>query len=137
MPNRHSSGDALRPALRPLRGSALRASHEAANASSPKDSIPNAAQELRNNADALTKWMESVSEQQREAIYGFSGRGYPLEQRVADALDIGFRLASSVIHLAKTVASAIETQSAKTEGLGPQDESAVAKPDAQGGQHDT
>ena len=37
----------------------------------------------------------------------------------------------------KRTASAIETRSAKTEGLGPQDESAVAKPDAQGGQHDT
>jgi hypothetical protein len=37
----------------------------------------------------------------------------------------------------KIAASAIETQSAKTEGLGPKDESAVAKPDAQGGQHDT
>lgn len=63
--------------------------------------------DLRKNASALRNWMNSVSEQQREAM-GFMGGGYGVERAAQDALDCAFRIASSVIAALEHTADALE-----------------------------
>ncbi|MES2781896.1 MAG: hypothetical protein V4657_03805 [Pseudomonadota bacterium] len=105
----------------------------AASVSTLRASIPDAVAEIRMNADALAKWFDSVSDEQREAM-GFMGGGYGIENAARDALDCAFRLAQSSVHAMKTVADAlealakaIEARSGQTEGLDPKGESAVAE----------
>lgn len=98
-------------------------------------SIAFAIAEIRTNSKALASWFDGLSEHQRDAL-GFMGGGYGLERQARDALECAFRLASSSIHAMNMTADALDeiakamsTGTAKTEGLGPQDASAVAASD--------
>ena len=102
-------------------------------ASPAKPSVPNAVQELRDNADALQQWVRSFDEHVREANDPLFGSGYPLEARVADLFQVCGRLSASIGMGLRSAASAIEAASAgETTQIGSTEgESATRKGDAQ------
>jgi hypothetical protein len=63
------------------------------------------AKDLRNNAAFLKSWFDSVTSNQKEAIfYG----NYGVERAASDALECGFRLAASMADAMNKTADALE-----------------------------
>ncbi len=89
-----------------------------------RDGIPDAT-DLRKVAEQLKTQMESVVESEREDWHPWG-----IEQKLESLVWRTHRLAEAVYRGLLITAQAIETQSAKTAGLGPKDESAVGKADA-------
>jgi hypothetical protein len=115
----------------PPLGSGSRPTDRASKAVSPVPaSIPNAVAELRSNADALNAYLKSFDEHVRNASDPLFGRGYGLEEKIADLFQLTGRLASSIYQGLLATASAIEAGTVETEGLDAKHESAVPQGDA-------
>ena len=72
-----------------------------------REAAESAIAEIRNNAEALKKLFNSVTDQQQQAT-GFMGGGYGIEQQARDALECAFRLASSSVHAMNKTADALD-----------------------------
>jgi hypothetical protein len=69
------------------------------------DGVADAVKQLRDNADCLRQWFDSVVANRREAEF-YGGIGVELNAR--DALDCAFRLASSTVAALNQTADALE-----------------------------
>lgn len=107
----------------------LRSSGPEPQASQPKALVPDA-------PPRLSFWVDQRRGQMRwEVNNGPVLIDYPKVLSSGEIDDLRELFGMFIDSLRRT-AQAIETRSAKTEGLGPQDESAVATPCAQGSDHD-